>query len=306
MKTFEQTGQSFEVFENTVQQAINFSESFETRETSYTAQIIFRDQKIKYLYSFDRNKFEVLGKIAILKSHLKHLPHTVLNRNKISSRDIKYFYFSDNIQNIESYEGTVESFENVSEVDLSAAYFYAAKKLNIISDELFNKIIYVTRINPETNVVETVERSKPDRLKILGSMAVQVEHNIYKNGRNTGTDFYFADGKKGEPESGKLRNLWFVICKNVDDIFQKIIKIINPSDFLFYFVDGIYIRNHEPTLKKIENIFESYEYPYKKILINKFEVMNKNKRLIIQIEKSNGKQKRFIVPHREVKYYYIN
>lgn len=306
MITYSQSGQSFSVYDEAVKQNIHFSENFETRETSYSAQIIHREQGIKYMFSFDRTKLSVMGQIAKLRAHLKRLPDEILNINKIRSHEIKYLSFSKNIQDLENYSGEFLTFDNVIEIDLTAAYFYTALNLGIITPELLNSLLTITRKNKKTKQVETVERPKPDRLKILGSMAVKTEVNEYRDGKIVHTEYCYAMEKPDGTPDERLRNIWFLICKTVDDIFIRITERIPKNDFYFYFVDGIYISHKPEIVSMIQSEFEKNNLPYKKILIDNFTVINKNKRLIIELTKANGKNKKFTVPHREVKHYYTN
>lgn len=312
MKTYNHIVSNFNIVDDVVKQNIHFNETFTVKETNYSAQVIYREQKLKDWYSFDANKFEVLGAASVLRAYLRRLPDNFIKRiPNVEPKNIKYFYFSSNVQDLEKCSGDFMQFENVVEIDLIAAYFHAALKMKIISPDVFDKIVYVTKVNKVTGQIEKTERSKADRLKILGSMAVKTEINSYKNGELIYTKFKTTPCKNGDGcTHGDMcpvfRNLWFNICKKIDDLFQKVMKVIPAKYILFYFVDGIFLVYHPEIVSKIENIFTRADYPYKKIMIDNFTVTNKNKRLIIDLKKSNGKEKKFIIPHREVIHYYIN
>lgn len=289
MKTFESINPDFTAFEQMLKQAIDFNETFVAKQTTYSAQIIYPELKQKILFGYDRNKFSVMGVISSMKAYLKRNP--VLNDlPKIASTEIQYFKFSDvNIYEIEQRSGEVQTFTNVIEIDLTAAYFYSALKMNIISKELFDKIMFTG------NEHDKIERKKSDRLKILGSMAVRTLIQEYRNGEKISERIETND---------LLRNCWFNICKYVDDLFISVLKSIPENDFLFYFVDGIYfIDETGNTSEKIKSFFEFNEMPFKQVRIKQFDVLNKNGNLYICLQKENGKSKKFIVPKREIYYY---
>ena len=133
-----------------------------------------------------------------------------------------------------------EKFENVYEVDIDEAYWKTAHLLNIIDDKIYQK-------GQKGNI------SKQARLTALGSLAKKVYIYQFKGDKlekvNTETD-------------PLLQNLWFTICKRVSDVMNECINKID-KDFIFYWVDGIYMTGGIKTVAKCEEIFVNYGYNVK-------------------------------------------
>lgn len=122
-------------------------------------------------------------------------------------------------------------------VDVDYAYWQTAYNLRIISKGIY-----------ERGLKEDI--SKVVRLAALGSLA--------KN--KTIWDF---DGKVFKREavinSKTTENLWFAICKTVGDMMASISREVG-DDFVFYWVDGIYIKDKSRALNKVLNAFKERHY----------------------------------------------
>jgi len=135
-------------------------------------------------------------------------------------------------------------FENAYEIDLDEAYWKTAHLLGIITDELYVR-------GQKGNI------SKQVRLTALGSLAKKVYYYQFKGKslRNI----------KSESEP-LLENIWFTICKRVADVMNECIKVLG-EEFIFYWVDGIYVQGKDENLHTCLKIFSDYGYniKYKKI-----------------------------------------
>lgn len=124
--------------------------------------------------------------------------------------------------------------EDLRCIDIKSAYWQTALNLGIISKEIYDKGMNVGKVV---------------RLAALGSLAKK-------------KDIWSFDGKelkKMDTVRSEYENLWFAICKKVSDIMNHVVKSIG-DDFVFYWVDGIYVKRSEGLLEKITKIFEEKGY----------------------------------------------
>lgn len=135
--------------------------------------------------------------------------------------------------------------EDLLEIDINGAYWETAYILGVISKPIYER---------------GKELDKKVRLAALGSLAKR-------------KDVWKFDGKKMKREvvrSYQTENIWFAICKRVSDVMQEAVKLIG-KDFVFYWVDGIYIRNDKSLLGSLISLFASYGYETKVKSIHKVE-----------------------------------
>lgn len=123
-------------------------------------------------------------------------------------------------------------------IDVNAAYWHTAHILGVISDPIFKKGNGVNKIV---------------RLAALGSLAKT--KSVWEF---DGKSF----GKKETIRKGETENIWFAICKRVSDVMYKISKEIG-KDFVFYWVDGIYIKNKDSAFQKVLKILIENGYSSK-------------------------------------------
>lgn len=99
------------------------------------------------------------------------------------------------------------------------------------------------------------------RLAALGSLARKTERWVYDGRmmRKLPTEANYA-----------TQNIWFAICKRVSDVMGQAAKIAG-DDFIFYWVDGIYIKKNAKKKKAIQDYFASVGYTSKTCVIPKIE-----------------------------------
>jgi len=148
-----------------------------------------------------------------------------------------------------------EVLNDVVEIDIDRAYWETAYLMGVIS-----KAIYV----------KGCEIDKRVRLAALGSLARRKEVWEF-NGK--------VMKKKKDERSYATENVWFAICRRVSDVMQECVKLAGDA-FVFYWVDGIYVRNDAQTIGKIMQCFGKYGYESKTKHIeeivfhnNKFDVI---------------------------------
>lgn len=128
--------------------------------------------------------------------------------------------------------------ENLIEIDVNAAYWQTAYNMGFISAAIYKKGLEVNKIA---------------RLASLGSLAKVTEEWVF-------------DGEKMELKppvsSYATENIWFAICKRVSDIMNKAVAAAGKG-FVFYWVDGIYVKNDTETISKVIQYFSSIGYEVK-------------------------------------------
>ena len=128
--------------------------------------------------------------------------------------------------------------EDLLYIDVNAAYWHTAHILGVVSDSIFKRGLTVDKVV---------------RLAALGSLAKT--KSVWK--------FDGKDFKKTETiRKGETENIWFAICKRVSDVMHKVSKEIG-KDFVFYWVDGIYIKNSEESFQKVLRILIENGYSSK-------------------------------------------
>ena len=154
-------------------------------------------------------------------------------------------YFSEDVHYMKVARVPLgQTFEDVFEVDIDEAYWKTAHLLGIISDSLYKR-------GAKGNI------SKQCRLTALGSLAKKVYYYEFKGKalKRIKTD-----------KDPLLENLWFTICKRVSDVMHETIKSLG-DDFIFYWVDGIYVKGKSENITKCIDIFNKWGYnsKYKQI-----------------------------------------
>lgn len=166
--------------------------------------------------------------------------------------------------------------DNLIYVDVNSAYWQTAFNLGIISYSIFKR---------------GEDFDKTVRLAALGSLAKS--KSVWKF---DGVDFK----KSAIIRSLETENLWFAICKRVSDMMVDLSKSLG-DDFVFYWVDGIYVRDRNNSLQKCLDTFIHWGYtskfakiPYIEFHEKGFKVQGATiqdvKEFTWQIESKNGKK----------------
>lgn len=134
-------------------------------------------------------------------------------------------------------------------IDINSAYWETARILSVIDEKLY---------------LRGLEVDKTVRLAALGSLARQ-KHVWEFNGKR------FI---KKEPEGLPTDNIWFAICRRVSDVMVRISKKLG-NNFVFYWVDGIYVKDDGKSVSYVieEFIKEGYTSKFCKIPYVKFNDM---------------------------------
>lgn len=143
-----------------------------------------------------------------------------------------------------------EKIENCYCVDMNSAYLTALKNEKIISKKTFNTINQRTSKNAKL---------KMDRLKSVGMFASSP----------TIINFQNSEAKKIENIKNPMAWVFYHACQKTTEIIKQTIN----EDFLFYWVDGIFVKNNPERIKKE---IEKMGFPCKIEKINNLRVGEKN------------------------------
>lgn len=160
-------------------------------------------------------------------------------------------FFEENIQlSIDYFKHSLQEFRG--NLDLNCVYNIDIKKA--YATTLLNKRL----ISNETFLMLD-KLAKQDRLKVVGALATQTIITEIVNGEVIENPVIKCDTN--------LRNCFFAICKEVGEIMNNCATIAG-DDFLFFWVDGIYLSNYRHAAE-IKNYLTSVNYSYSdEILIN--------------------------------------
>lgn len=185
-------------------------------------------------YTVDELRFIKEVRRHIIKSEVYLEPR--FQNNQVFSEDVHYVRVAR--------VPIGETFKNVCEVDIDQAYWETAFQLGIVPEKLYAK-------GCKGNI------SKKCRLTALGSLARKKYKYTYKG------DKLIDQVVDREP---LLENLWFTICKRVSDVMHEVINTLD-KDFIFYWVDGIYMNHTPENVAKTMNIFieRGYQSKFKRI-----------------------------------------
>lgn len=232
------------------------------------------------MFSDSFKSFKELNLMQVVKKEIA-ANLKVKKLERVFTSQINYFKYSEAVMpNIEN--GEIKTFENVIEIDLTAAYFYATVNLGLLSFETLNRILAI---------------NKRKRLSILGSIASRKMIFEYKGGKLISEIPTIVVNEE-------LRNVWFFICREVDRLIVECSNIAKEG-FLFYYVDGIYFTDNSRKTRsaKISELMLKRGFPNKKIYIDKFEVTKADDNFIISITKQmKPKPKVFKVSKNRIRY----
>lgn len=237
---------------------------FELRGTNGSYQLVTEQWNNEVFVSKFKNglKPEDLGFVKRVKNHVK--------KNNIAFKfPEQYFTYDIDYVSIRQFENDIE-YNDVWEIDIDEAYWRTALNEGVISQQLYDE---GSKFKQDPNLSpEEVQYKKRVRLIALGSLAKQ-------------TKIYQFTGKKIEllenERSVLTENVWYNICHKVGKI-MKAAEELAGDDFLFFWVDGIYVKGKE-NVDKISKFFIDNNYQSKIKKIERFYVKDR----IIHCQDSN-------------------
>jgi hypothetical protein len=146
------------------------------------------------------------------------------------------------------------------EIDVDKAYWATMLKLRIISQELYERGLLVSKIG---------------RLAAAGTLGRTIRKRIYNGWKYTKTTVH--------EKSKDTRHLWDLTGFKVDELMQKCMKA-QRSEFMFYWTDAMFIPATVANLKRVKRTIEENGY-FCKIVENVWYEYRKDAVYIFSLEK---------------------
>lgn len=236
---------------------------FEIQSTGYSKAIKWENDKFLFMPDGGggRSVFPCYMKIKsdVLKSQI-HI-------DEVPRYDISYFGINDFFRN-DDYNSKLTG--NVVNVDISSAYLTVLRNVGMVTQPTYD---YVQA------------KHKLTRLKAVGMLATQKTVFTYEKGR-----FKVAELKKDD----RLRNVFFYCCYRVGEVMNQIAAEVG-NDFLFFWVDGIYLREGADHAR-VENILREGGFLSKTQMLHDCEFKSEGPRIAFQCTDDENKTKSFLVP----------
>lgn len=201
-------------------------------QTTYTDTIIDQSEnKIIVAPNFTANNTFIASKKIISdyeKSgiYLENIPQSVIRYYNWNS--LEFFY------------------ERAILIDIKAAYPTALKNTGLITDETYNFLMRLKKIQ---------------RLKAIGMLASSKFIYEFESGELIST-------RKTEPN--KYKDIYFFASYEIGEILQKC-SVLNKNDFLFYWFDGIYLKPNWIYAAEIMNLLKENNYNFSVSWIENFQ-----------------------------------
>ena len=234
---------------------------FEVRKTTKSTLIKFDT----YTYMFADSHFKV--QYLNLFQKIKKEVARNIEQKKIDTPEIqrsKYF----KVANFEPIaQGEFLKFTNCYEFDINKAYYKALNHLGYISTEFYN---------------ECINLPKNIRLALVGTLATQK------------TVFFYEAGELKDYEIRKndiLRKVFFQVVEYVDKALYFFSRLAGEN-FLFYWVDGIYLKNYDRAQYHRDLISYEFNLDFSTEQIKEVIVFNKselNTQIVIKKQDNNLK-----------------
>ena len=259
---------------------------YKVSKTSSSCSIEHQDRKVMFSAG-DIKKPEM-----ILQQRLKKEIKT--NFEKLSSYKkrlitgtyrSKYFKFDESLRELELSAGEILVYNNVYCIDITKAYYYCAYNIGLLSEDFF---------------VELLDIPKYMRLRLLGSIATLKHIYFY----NENGEMVFTELKYNKTN----RKIWDYIVNEIDRLIQKCADAVE-SQFLFYWVDGIFFkeRDHHTTLCQdlIGHILRKNNYHFTIKQLDKIEIYNFGKTLRLESYRDGEGLGVYTIPKKQIKKYVL-
>lgn len=254
--------------------------TFNVKVTGYSSTVSYENngETVKYIMS-DTNNFMLLGAYAKIKANAQKI-----NKKVPYFTDPTYYLVGPDVKSnsIKNSKASPPVFKKVLNIDIKSAYpncllnngFIDKKTFNYIEKEVRQKIrenfakrnkIKLSEISAEDEKW-LKDRWKEVRLKSVGMLATRT------------LDVSYVKGKYGKSvwknttleENKYLRSIFLFAQYEIGRIMTKIAKAYG-KDFLFMWVDGIYVKREAGT-EKAHKILKEFGYKYSTTILRNFRV----------------------------------
>jgi hypothetical protein len=227
---------------------------FQVKHSNYNTQIIGQESVIKFI--------QTEHSIKVFIAYNK-----IVADLKKSDKTVEILQGDWSTENFDSKNGLKPcSYKTVLNLDITSAYPYCLFINKLICLDTFNYLMALP---------------KNERLPAIGMIAKKSVWIDYQKGKATAWDV----------KTGEYANIFFFVIQQITDLMAWAADIAG-DDFLFYWVDGIFLK---PTISKkklqqITGIFAEQGYYYKYENVKNFSVVRENDKLYINMIK-NGEEK---------------
>lgn len=227
---------------------------FQVKHSNYNTQIIGQETVLKFI--------QTEHSIKVFVAYNK-----IVSDLKKSDKTLEILQQDWSTENFDSKNGLKPcSYKTVLNLDITSAYPYCLFINKLISQDTFNYLMALP---------------KSERLPAIGMIAKKSVWIDYNNGKASNWDV----------KTGEYANIFFFVIQQITDLMAWAADIAG-DDFLFYWVDGIFLK---PTISKkklqeITGIFAEQGYYYKYENVKNFSVVRENDKLFINMIK-NGEEK---------------
>jgi hypothetical protein len=227
---------------------------FQVKHSNYNTQIIGQESVIKFI--------QTEHSIKVFIAYNK-----IVADLKKSDKTVEILQGDWSTENFDSKNGLKPcSYKTVLNLDITSAYPYCLFINKLITLDTFNYLMALP---------------KNERLPAIGMIAKKSVWIDYQKGKATTWDV----------KTGEYANIFFFVIQQITDLMAWAADIAG-EDFLFYWVDGIFLK---PTISKkklqeITGIFAEQGYYYKYENVKNFSVVRENDKLYINMIK-NGDEK---------------
>jgi len=234
----------------------------------------YKDAGLDFQVKHSNYNTQIIGQQTVLKFiQTEHPTRVFVAYNKIvadlkkSDKTVEILQGEWSTENFDSKNGLRPcSFKKVLNLDITSAYPYCLFINKLICQDTFNFLMSLP---------------KNERLPAIGMIAKKSVWIDYSNGKATNWDV----------KTGEYANIFFYVIQQITDLMAWAGEIAG-NDFLFYWVDGIFLK---PTISKkklqeITGIFAEQGYYYKYENVKDFTVVRDNDKLYINMIK-NGEEK---------------
>lgn len=195
----------------------------------------------KMIQTANTNKLiSKLGNYIGFENHLKKKDLILINKvkNYILKNNIVVPKNVREIKYITPFMPQLDLTREIYAIDITAAYWYASKNLNFISEDLFNeglKKVY----------------TKKGRLISIGALASQP----------ITSEFNGVSYTRIKAEPLPTANIFYKCAEQINDLMQGCAMVLD-KDFIFYWVDCVFFYGSN-NVKKVENVFKSMDFECK-------------------------------------------
>jgi hypothetical protein len=227
---------------------------FTVKHSNYNTQIIGQESVLKFV--------QTEHSIRVFIAYNK-----IVKDLKASDRTVEILQGDWSTENFDSKNGLKPcKLNSVLNLDITSAYPYCLFINKLITLDTFNYLMQLP---------------KNERLPAIGMIAKKSVWIEYKKG----------DASSWELKEGDYANIFFFVINQITDLMAWAAEIAG-SDFLFYWVDGIFLRPgiKKAKLNEITRIFAEQGYYYKYENVKDFSIVRDGDKLFINMIK-NGEEK---------------